>query len=128
MQSHNHITQLNRIEHKLDHLTQLSTQGTKLDALLALVEKIMSQLDDLKAKLDDVDAKVAAQTTVEASAMTLLTELKAMVDGIATAPDLAAAIAQAQAISDHIAANDDALAASVALNTPAAPPAPVPAP
>ncbi len=119
--------QLNRIEHKLDNLAQLSTQGQKLDALLALGAQIMAAIDDLKAKLDDVDAKVALQTTVEASAMTLLTELKAAVDGIATAPDLASAIAQAQAISDHIAANDQALADSVAANTPAAP-APVATP
>ncbi len=87
--------------------------------------RIMAQIDDLNAKLAAMDAKVTAETDRDASVIALLVELKGMVDGITQAPDLASAIAQAQAISDHLDANDATLAAAVAANTPA-PPAPGP--
>src|SRR5206468_12873247 len=91
------VEQLDRIERKCDQLlVQLSRQE-----------------NTLMATLDDVQADVTAQTTVVASAVTLLQGLSAQ---------LAAAIASGdpariQAIKDAIDSNTTTLAAAVAANT-----------
>ncbi len=66
------------------------------------------------AAIDDLQAKVTAQTTVIGSAVTLLQQLKALLDAAGTDP------AKLAALSDLIGSNTDALAAAVQANTPAA--------
>lgn len=70
--------------------------------------KIMGELDDLKAK-------VAANTTVIASAITLLQGLKAKLDAAIAAGDPAALTA----LSAELGAQDQALADAIIANTPA---------
>lgn len=70
------------------------------------------------ATLDDIQAKVTAETTVIASAVTLLGELSAAIKASVNDP------VALQAISDSIDAQAASLAAAVAANTPAAPAAP----
>ena len=79
------------------------------------------------AAIDDLQAEVARNTTVEQSALTLITGLSSQLVAAIASGDMT----QVQAVADTLKANDDALAAAVAANTPAAPPpapAPVPAP
>ncbi|OYD65969.1 UNVERIFIED_ORG: hypothetical protein BDU10_8620 [Burkholderia sp. CF145] len=87
----------------------------RLDFIIDMLGQIMSALDDLKAE-------VAATLTVEQSAVTLI-------QGIAA--QLAAALANQTNpdstlvdLTNQLTASADALAAAVAANTPAAPPAP----
>ena len=70
-------------------------------------EKIMSVLDDLKAR-------VAANTTVIESAITLIQGLKAKLDEAIASGDPAAL----QALSDELGAEDTKLADAVVANTP----------
>lgn len=79
-------------------------------SLIAKVNTIMATLDDVKNKVD-------AETTVVASAVTLLTDLKTKLDAAIASNDPT----KLQALSDAIGAQTDALAAAVAANTPAAP-------
>lgn len=67
------------------------------------------------ADLTALQAEVANNTTVETSAVTLLQGLKAALDAAGTDP------VALKALSDTLGANDTALAAAVAANTPAAP-------
>lgn len=69
----------------------------------------------IMALLDTLTAEVARNTTVEQSAITLLQGLKAQLDAAGTDP------VALKALSDQLGTNDDALAAAVAANTPAAP-------
>jgi len=92
--------QLDRIERKCDQLlVQLSRQE-----------------NTLMATLDDVQADVTAQTTVVASAVTLLQGLSAQLAAAIASGDLT----KIQAIKDGIDANTTTLANAVAANTPAA--------
>lgn len=89
----------------------------------AILFAILNNQERIMATLADIQAKLAAETTVEASVIALLQTLSA---------DLKAAIAgndpvALQAVADQIDQNSAALAAAVTANTPAAP-APAPAP
>lgn len=79
-------------------LTNLETQGTKA----------MSALDDLTAQ-------VAANTSTEASAVTLIQGIAAQLAAAATDP------AKISALSSQLKTSADALAAAIVANTPAAP-------
>lgn len=69
------------------------------------------------AALDDLEAKVAAQETVQQSAITLLNEISAeLKDALATGDT-----ARIEALSAKIDSDTQALAAAVTANTPAAP-------
>lgn len=70
------------------------------------------------AILDDLEAKVAAETTVEASAIKLLTELSAELKAAVASNDPT----RIQAVITTLDANNAALAAAITANTPAAPP------
>lgn len=84
-------------------LTQIQQQLTKLQ------QQGMTEM----ATLADIQAAVAAEKTVEDSAITLLTQIhQALVDALA-ANDPAAV----QAVVDQLAANTTALAAAVSANT-----------
>ena len=71
----------------------------------------------MSVALDDLTASVARETTVEKSALALITGFSAQLAAAGTDPVKLAAL---KATLDS---NDDELAAAVAQNTPAAPPA-----
>lgn len=74
------------------------------------------------ASLSDLRAKVAANTSVITGAITLIQGLKQKLDEAIVSNDPAAI----QALSDELDASDMALAAALAANTAAAPPADAP--
>lgn len=84
---------------------------------------IIQKLNIMSQALDDLKAKVAAQTTVNQSAITLLQSLKSQLDAAIANGDDAAL----EDLSNQIGANTQALADAVTANTPVEPPAPVPA-
>lgn len=99
------FSQADRIEAKLRSLLRLSIRSAENQ------EKMMAQIDDLEAEL-------ARNTSVDESVLALITNLLAQIEAAKTDP------ARIQAVIDKFRANDDSLAAAVAANTPAAPPAP----
>lgn len=92
----------------------LAAIGRTLQAVLTLASRIDGRTKAMAGELDDLKAKVAANTTVIGSAITLLQELKAKLDAAGTDP------VALKALSDELGAQDQALAAAVAANTPAA--------
>lgn len=90
----------------------------KMNAFATLMETVMADLSALQTNMNDLAAKVAEQTTVDASVATLLGELvakqQALADEIAglraDAVDQATIDALAQSVRD----NADALAAGTA--------------
>ena len=81
----------------------------------------MSELSDAIA---DLGTKVDAETTVDASAVTLLNGLTAIVnqlkDQVAQAADVPAALAAVKDFASKLDASKTGLAAAVTANTPAA--------
>ena len=75
----------------------------------------------IMSALDELTAQVAANTTVEQSAVTLIEGLAAKLAEAGTDP------AKLAALQDSLKASSAALSAAILANTPAAPPAP-PAP
>lgn len=71
------------------------------------------------AAIDDLKAEVARNTTVEQSAVALMAGISAQLAAAIASGDMT----QVQAVADTLKANDDALAAAVAANTPAVAPA-----
>jgi hypothetical protein len=91
------------------------------DEIVHLLRALLAQGEKMSKELDDLTAEVAAETTVEASAVTLIQGLAAQITAAGTDP------AKLAALTTQIKTSSDALAAAVAANTPAAPPAPAPA-
>ena len=85
--------------------------------LCTILLSIHRILEKMSTSLSDLQAAVAAQTTVDASVVTLLQGLSAQLTAALAAGDDAAVEAAAQAI----ASNTATLAAAVVANTPAAP-------
>jgi hypothetical protein len=77
---------------------------------------LIRKLEMLMAAIDNLTAAVAAQTTVEQSVVTLLTQLSASLQAAIASGNPAAV----QAAADTITSNTAALAAAVTANTPAA--------
>ena len=90
--------------------------------VLRLLNLIVTKENIIMADTTDLEAKVAANTDVVESAITLLNGLKAALDQAGTDP------VKLAALSATLADEDGKLAAAIAANTPAAPPAPAPAP
>lgn len=99
-----------------------------LGAIYVALANIHREIRKMSAELDDLKASVAAEDTVIASAVTLLSGLSAQIDklaaeianGTATAADLTA-------LSDDIKAQTAGLSNAIATNTrPDQPPAPAP--
>lgn len=99
------------------HLCQDPSVIQLLKQLLAKVDLVITKEGTIMAAIDDLEAKVAAQETVEASAITLLQGLKTELDAALATGDTA----RLQALSAKIDTDTQALAAAVAANTPAAP-------
>lgn len=104
-------------------------RDSALVAALHHIGNIMSAIDDSIKTLTDT---VAAQTTVDASAVAALSGLaKMLADALGAAAAAGATPAQLQALTDlsaSISANNAGLATAVAANTPAPAPAPAPSP
>lgn len=92
----------------------------KLDTIITLLERLLNQEMTMSKELDDLTAQVAANTQVEQSAVTLIQGIAAQLAAAGTDP------VKLQALHDQLKSSADALAAAVAANTPAAPPAPSP--
>ena len=82
------------------------------DVLTQLLQRVTA----MSTQLDDLKAKVTANGTVIASAVTLIQGLKAQLDAAIASGDPT----QLQALSDQLGQQDQALADAVAANTPAA--------
>ena len=74
----------------------------------------------MAASIDDVTLAVQKETTVEQSAITLLTQLSGLISAAGTDPT------KLQAVLDLVNNNTTALAAAVTANTPAGVPVPTP--
>lgn len=89
----------------------------KLDEVLAGQNKIISLITTnqkiIMADLSELEARVAKDTEVDASAITLLNGLKSALDAAGTDP------VKLKALSDQLGTNSTALAAAVVANTPA---------
>lgn len=96
-----------QLDQILQRLTTLSTQ-----------EQTMA--DDLKAKIDDLTTKVQAESTVTASAITLLNGLSAEIAGLKNSTTDPATLAAIDALATSVSAQTSDLAAAVTANTPAA--------
>jgi peptidoglycan hydrolase CwlO-like protein len=79
-----------------------------------LVKLVAEMGDRVGKQLDDLTAQVAANTSVIESAKTLINGFAAQLAAAGTDP------AALQALHDQLSTEDDALAAAVAANTPAA--------
>lgn len=88
----------------------------KLDLVLRSQFHILRKLEANMAALDDLTTAVSRNTDVVASALVLINGFKAQLDAAGTDP------AKLAALSASLATSDDALAAAVAANTPAAKP------
>lgn len=91
--------------------------------LMHHVKSLETQMRNLCMSLKDefanLTAKVAANTTVEQSAVTLIQGLKAQLDALANQDTIDPA--DVKALADKLGTDDDSLAAAVTANTPAAP-------
>jgi hypothetical protein len=93
-------------------------------AILALSLKQYFQGRKAMSALSDLQAAVTAETSVVASAVTLINGLAAQIASAVAANDSAAL----ETLSSQLTASAAALGAAVTANTPAAPVAPAPAP
>lgn len=89
----------------------------KLDQVLEMLTGLVAQGAEMSNELGDLELEVARNTTVEGSALTLIQGFAAQLAAAGTDP------VKLKALRDTLATNDDALAAAVTANTPAAPPA-----
>ncbi len=85
-----------------------------LHRILAGVERLERKQETIMADLTALQAEVERNTTVENSALALIQGLAAQITAAGTDP------VKLKAITDQLTSNDDALAAAVAANTPAA--------
>lgn len=92
-------------------------QLSRIHTILMPIQTQITQLNQQEAhnmqQLDDLTAEVSRNTTVVGSALVLIQGFAAALEAAGTDP------AKLQALRDSLAANDDALAAAVAANTPA---------
>lgn len=112
------------------NLRIISAPDTVLGELLSTVKALKTQGDLLMAKIDDLTAAVAAEKSVEDSAVALLNGLSAQLTAALASSTPNDAV---QTVIDSINANATSLASAVTANTPvptstpAAPPADAPA-
>ena len=96
-------------------LQQLNRIEQKLDLLLRAVGAEQREIQIMSSAIEDLTAQVAADTEVVASATKLLNGLKAELDAAIASGDPT----KLAALSAQLGANNAALAAAVAANTPA---------
>lgn len=101
----------------------LEQMNQKLGRIERLLVYVLRQQEREMTGLANVTAAVAAEQTVDASAIALLNGLKTELDA-AIAANQGGDDSQLQALSDQLSTEQAALAAAVTANTPAAPAAP----
>ena len=101
---------------------EFRTLDRKLDRILQLVEAVQKKENCMSQALDDLATQVAANTSVEESAVTLINGLAAQLAAAGTDP------AKLQSLQASLKASADDLAAAVAANTVADPNNPPSAP
>jgi hypothetical protein len=121
-------TQLDRIEHALSALSASVTNLTQLVRTdLSQELQMANVLDSITAQVTALSTEVAAETTVNQSAITLLnglsTQIAALAANAADPAQVAQVASQLTALASSIHTNAADLAAAVTANTPAAPPA-----
>jgi hypothetical protein len=99
------------------HDADLSLVNTKLNAILRGLQASREREVTMSVEMDALQAAVTRNTTLDGSMIELLNGIAAQL--LATAGDRAAALA----LAGELNAKSDALAAAVAANTPATPPA-----
>ena len=104
----------------MDEETWRAVRGihARFDYLERVLARLSNDEGTIMAAIDDLKAEVARNTTVEQSALTLITGLSSQLAAAIASGDMG----QVQAVADTLKANDDQLAAAVAANTPAAAP------
>jgi hypothetical protein len=90
----------------------LAALATLAQGQAAILAAIQDSKDTIMADLSSLTAEVARNTTVEASAITLLQGLKTALDAAGTDP------VALKALSDQLGTNDTALAAAITADTP----------
>ena len=101
-------------------LTATVVAAAGLFFLIRAVRRINERWDKMSKEMDDLTAQVAAQTTVEQSAITLIEGLAAQLAAAGTDP------AKLAALTTQLKTSADALSAAITANTPVAPAAPAP--
>lgn len=96
-------------------MPEISDDMDPREILAALIHWLERKVLKMAGELDTLTAQVARNTDVIQSALTLIKGLKAALDAAGTDP------AKLAALSSTLSQQDDALAAAVAENTPAAP-------
>jgi hypothetical protein len=87
----------------------------KIDVILHKLDRLLTFAEREKMTLDELQLQVTQNTTVEASAITLIQGLAAQLAAAAQDP------VKVQALADELNASATALAAAVTANTPAVP-------
>ena len=101
-------------------LARLDELDAKLNLIIHNQERIMATQADIAAALAKVTQDVAAETTVNQSAITLIQGLNAQIAALAASTTDTTTAAALTALSSTIEANTTSLAAAVPANTPAA--------
>lgn len=94
--------------------SDMSQVNARLDSIVSLINGLSGKVSTMSAELDTLTAEVARNTTVDASAITLLNGLAAQIATLKNDP------VALQALADSMKSSSDALAAAVVANTPAA--------
>ncbi len=94
---------------------QLARIERKLDLVISLLTIVLRKEKSIMADLTQLTADVAAEKTVDDSAIALLQGLKAQLDAAGTDP------VALKALSDSLETEQTALAAAVTANTPVPP-------
>lgn len=95
-------------------IARLFAEWRELVQIKTLLQQIKQEIKNMAGELDDLKTKVAKNTEVVDSAITLLQGLKAKLDAAGTDP------VALKALSDELGTKDQQLADAVVANTPAA--------
>lgn len=99
-------------------IQRLIRMEAKMDVILAQLSLVSVQEDVMSVELDALTAQVAAQTTVEKSAITLLNGLSKQIADLAAAGGTPA---QFTALAATLKTSADDLGTAIVANTPATP-------
>ena len=105
---------------RVDIYLHFPETGAGLERIEAKLDTIITKENQQMAAIDDLEREVSEQTTVISSAVTLLQELKRMLDEAIASGSMERVAAVAAQLDSH----SQALAEAVAANTPTPPPTP----
>lgn len=96
-------------------LKKIKRATEALQSLVSEIQNLSKEINNMSVEFEALKAQVEANTQVAESAITLIQGLAAKIEELKDDP------AALQALADQLKAEDDALAAAVAANTPAPP-------